>query len=130
MTQDRNTPHRDGELFAVPCAAATRIYGGHIVCVNAAGFAVSGAPNLVVLGIADDSADNLTGKQGDIRVLVRRQKAFFLNNDTTKPVTQAHIGKPCDVKDSVTVCTSETASATPAGRVLEVTKDGVWVMMA
>ncbi|MBG5922607.1 hypothetical protein [Providencia rettgeri] len=129
MTQDRNTPHRDGELFAVCCAAAVRIYGGHIVCANADGFAVPGASGLTVLGVSDDFADNRDGEQGDISVMVRRQKAFYLGNDTAKPVTQAHIGKLCDVKDSVTVCEAGEATTTPAGRVLEVTEDGVWVMM-
>lgn len=130
MTQDRNTPHRDGELFAVRCAANTRIYGGHIVCVNAAGFAVPGASGLTVLGLADDFADNRDGEQGDISVMVCRQKAFCLSNDTAEPVTQAHIGKLCDVKDSITVCVADEASTTPAGRVLEVTPEGVWVMIS
>ncbi|WP_368919935.1 hypothetical protein [Providencia vermicola] len=129
MTQDRNTPHHDGELFAVRCAAAVRIYGGHIVCANADGFAVPGASGLTVLGVSDDFADNRDGEQGDISVMVRRQKAFYLGNDTAKPVTQAHVGKLCDVKDSVTVCEAGEATTTPAGLVLEVTEDGVWVMM-
>lgn len=129
MTQDRNTPHRDGELFAVRCAAAVRIYGGHIVCANADGFAVPGASGLTVLGVSDDFADNRDGEQGDISVMVRRQKAFCLGNDTAKPVTQAHVGKLCDVKDSVTVCEAGEATTTPAGLVLEVTEDGVWVKM-
>lgn len=129
MTQDRNTPHRDGELFAVRCAAAVRIYGGHIVCANADGFAVPGASGLTVLGVSDDFADNRDGEQGDISVMVRRQKAFYLGNDTAKPVTQAHVGKLCDVKDSVTVCEAGEATTTPAGLVLEVTEDGIWVMM-
>lgn len=129
MTQDRNTSHRDGELFAVRCAAAVRIYGGHIVCANADGFAVPGASGLTVLGVSDDFADNRDGEQGDISVMVRRQKAFYLGNDTAKPVTQAHVGKLCDVKDSVTVCEAGEATTTPAGLVLEVTEDGVWVKM-
>ncbi|ENU1229349.1 hypothetical protein ACSVXJ_004385, partial [Providencia rettgeri] len=106
-----------------------RIYGGHIVCANADGFAVPGAPGLTVLGVSDDFADNRDGEQGDISVMVRRQKAFYLGNDTAKPVTQAHVGKLCDVKDSVTVCEAGEATTTPAGLVLEVTEDGVWVMM-
>ncbi len=28
---DRNTPYRDGELNLVPVAAATEIFGGHMV---------------------------------------------------------------------------------------------------
>ncbi|OBU12172.1 hypothetical protein [Morganella psychrotolerans] len=127
---DRNTAHRDGELFAVAVAAGARIYGGHMVCTDASGFAVPGAAGLPVLGVSDDFADNRDGAQGDTTVMVRRGLAFHLNNDSAKPVTQAHIGKPCDLKDSTTVCAGAEDSAAPAGRVLEVTTDGVWVLTA
>ena len=40
MTGDRNTPHRDEKLGPQPMAAATVIYGGHMVAVNATGYAV------------------------------------------------------------------------------------------
>ncbi|EKN5087336.1 hypothetical protein EFV65_24075, partial [Yersinia enterocolitica] len=58
--RDRNTMRKDGELTPVPIAAATEIFGGHIVCANAAGFAVLGAATaaLTTLGVADGYADN------------------------------------------------------------------------
>ncbi len=31
---DRNTPYRDGELNLVPVAAATEIFGGHMVTLT------------------------------------------------------------------------------------------------
>ncbi|EPL3049183.1 TPA: hypothetical protein ACGW2D_003864 [Morganella morganii] len=127
---DRNTAHRPGELFPVPVAAGARIYGGHVVCADASGFAVLGATGLTVLGVADDFADNRDGEQGAVLVMVRRGLAFHLGNDPAKPVTQAHTGKLCDLKDSTTVCAAAENSSTPAGRVLEVTTDGVWVLTA
>jgi hypothetical protein len=42
-TADRNTPERLGEVFVDPVAAATKIFAGTIVCLNAAGNAVNRA---------------------------------------------------------------------------------------
>lgn len=35
---DRHTPYRDGQLFAVPVAAATELFGGHIIGGQRSGF--------------------------------------------------------------------------------------------
>ncbi len=52
---DRNTPYRDGELNPVPVAAATEIFGGHMVAVNASGYAVpaSATASQITLGVSD-----------------------------------------------------------------------------
>jgi hypothetical protein len=46
---DRNTPWRNGDIVAVPVAAATMIYGGHMVgqCCRSgrSGFGRGGAGN-------------------------------------------------------------------------------------
>ncbi|MBB9240106.1 hypothetical protein FSI07_011090 [Escherichia coli] len=56
---DRNTPYRDGELNPVPVAAATEIFGGHMVAVNASGYAVpaSATASQITLGVSDGWAD-------------------------------------------------------------------------
>ncbi len=58
---DRNTPYRDGELNPVPVAAATEIFGGHMVAVNASGYAVpaSATASQITLGVSDGWADNV-----------------------------------------------------------------------
>jgi hypothetical protein len=130
---DRNTPHRDGELFNVPCDAGAQIGGGHLVCANAAGFAVSGKADaaLTVLGVADEFADNREGQQGEQTVRVRRGRAFYFENDTAQPVTQAQVGKPCTLSDSVTVKALKDGDKLPVvGRVLEVSAQaGVLVLI-
>lgn len=129
---DRHTPHKDGELFAVPVAASTELFGGHIIAANAAGLAVAGSATAAntTLGICDGWVDNSAGTAGDADVLVRRGKAWFLANSSADPVTQAEIGKECYVADSQTVAkTSDTDARPVAGKVLGIEADGVWVLI-
>ena len=86
---DRNTPYRDGELNPVPVAAATEIFGGHMVAVNASGYAVpaSATASQITLGVSDGWVDNSKGSDGDATVLVRCGKAFLMANSTSDPVT-------------------------------------------
>ncbi|EAB4091072.1 hypothetical protein FGS43_04520 [Salmonella enterica] len=130
---DRNTAFTDGELFGVPCEAGAVIDAGHVVCVNAAGFAIAGAPaaDNTVIGVSDDVADNTGGAQGAYLVMVRRNKAFALDNDTAAPVTQALVGKDCYLLDSHTVTSTDNSKANPvAGKVLSVSpEDGVLVLI-
>ncbi|PHM22539.1 hypothetical protein [Xenorhabdus ehlersii] len=130
---DRNTPHRDGELFSVPCEAGAQIGGGHLVCANAAGFAVPGQADagLTVLGVADEFADNRDGQQGECAVRVRRGRAFYFDNDRAQSVTQAQVGRACTLANSVTVKAIKDGDKLPVvGRVLEVSViDGVLVLI-
>ena len=129
---DRHTPYRDGQLFAVPVAAATELFGGHIIAANAAGFAVAGSATAAntTLGICDGWVDNSAGAAGDASVLVRRGKAWFLANSTADPVTLAQTGKDCYVVDSQTVAKTSDTNARPiAGKVLGLENDGVWVLI-
>ncbi|WP_105494264.1 hypothetical protein [Escherichia coli] len=127
---DRNTPYRDDELNPVLVAAATEIFGGHMVAVNASGYAVpaSATASQITLGVSDGWADNSTGSDGDVTVLVRCGKAFLMANSTSDPVTQSQVGKLCYVEDSVTVAKTNNSSARPvAGKVIGICGDGVWV---
>ncbi len=129
---DRNTPFKDGELFAVPVAAATEHFGGHIVAANAGGYAVPGSATAAntTLGVCDGWVDNSAGVNGENSVLVRRGKSWCLANSSTDPVTQAQVGKPCYVADSTTVAkTSDTNARPVAGTVLGVDAEGVWVLI-
>lgn len=129
---DRNTPFKDGELFAVPVAAATEHFGGHIVAANAGGYAVPGSATAAntTLGVCDGQVDNSAGADGENSVLVRRGKAWCLANSKTDPVTQAQTGKDCWVENSTTVARTSNNNARPvAGRVLGVDADGVWVLI-
>ena len=122
---DRHTPYRDGQLFAVPVAAATELF-------ESDGLAVPGGPPPAntTLGICDGWVDNSAGSAGDASVLVRRGKAWFLANSTADAVTLAQIGKDCYVVDSQTVAKTSDTNARPiAGKVLGLENDGVWVLI-
>lgn len=127
---DRMTPYRDGKLFPVPVAADTEIFGGHLVAVNAAGFAVPATATAAneTLGISDGWVDNTGGSDGDTYVLVSRDKFFLMVNSSTDPVTQADVGRNCYVVDSVTVGKTSDTDARPfAGKVAGLEDDGVWI---
>ncbi|ELC5001927.1 hypothetical protein RJK40_001385 [Salmonella enterica] len=129
---DRNTPHKDGQLFAVPVAAATELFGGHIIAAGADGLAVAATATAanVTLGVCDGWVDNSAGEAGDQDVLVRRGKAWLLANHSTDPVSQASVGRDCYVVDSTTVAKTSGDDARPvAGKVLGVEADGVWVLI-
>jgi hypothetical protein len=130
LTNDRNTPYRKTELVPVPVASGVKIYAGALVVVNAAGFAAPGtaAATLTYLGRAEERVDNSNGVNGGAIVMVRRNCAFKWSNHISDVVTQADFGKTCYVVDDQTVAkTSAGGTRSPAGRVLGLDLDGVWV---
>lgn len=131
ITVDRNTPHKDGALLAVPMAAATKILAGTIVAASVTGYATPGATavNLTYLGMADETVDNSTGAAGDVSVLVRRGRAFQFANSAADPVTQASLGKAAYIEDNQTVAATDGgATRSKAGIVHGVGVDGVWIL--
>lgn len=130
LTQDRNTPHRDGELIVAPVAAGAVCYAGGMACVNASGFAVpaSTASTLTYLGRFDEYVDNSAGGNGALSVMVRRKKAFQWKNSAGDAVTQASLGKHCYIVDDETVSASNGGNTrSMAGVVIGLDADGVWV---
>lgn len=102
---ERETIWQDGELIQIGVAASTKIEAGKLVCNNGSGYAVEGADtaSLITLGIAQETADNSGGSNGDINVMVRRGKAFWLANSATAAVTIASIGANVVIEDDETV---------------------------
>ena len=88
LTQDRQTPRRASHEFVFPVAAATKIFGGSLVCLNATGYATKGATSttLKCVGMADGMADNSAGANGDIRVKVKRGCYKFANSASTDQI--------------------------------------------
>jgi hypothetical protein len=75
LTSDRNTNRRDGNVFEYPVKAATKIFGGSIVCIDTANnLAIPGKTGLGLkyAGVAQETADNSAGLDGAIRVRVFR----------------------------------------------------------
>ena len=103
LTADRETEFDVDQIRSYPVAAATEIFFGSIVCVNAGGFAIPGTDTAGIsfVGIAAENADNNLGANGDIRVMVRKNGAHRLIADTTVLITQ--VGTEFFVVDDQTV---------------------------
>jgi hypothetical protein len=128
LTTDRNTPHREGCLVNHPVAAAKKIYAGSLVVLNAAGYAEPGstATTLTAVGRAEAQVNNSGGANGAKTIDVRRGVFCFANN--ADAVTRAEIGKSCYVVDDYSVAkTNGTGTRSVAGKVIDVTSEGVWV---
>lgn len=121
------TPERPGLITNVPLAAATKVFQGTLVARNAAGNVVpaSDAAALRVLGVAQEDVDNTDGSAGDLTVNVK-VGVFRFANSGTAAVDADDEGKVCFVEDDNTVAESSTHKI-PAGRVVDVDADGVWV---
>ena len=129
LTQDRNTPRRAGEDFSHPVAAATTIFAGSLVALNAAGNAIPAATatGLIVIGRAEERVVN-AGAAGVERVPVRRGVFRWANSTSTDEITRAEIGDDCWAVDDQTVAkTSATNTRSVAGKIVDVDAQGVWV---
>lgn len=73
-TADREAEFDPNELRSYPIAAATQIFLGTLVCINAAGNAVPAADTdgLIFVGVSSEGQDNSSGAAGDLRIKVRR----------------------------------------------------------
>jgi len=130
LTQDRNTRRSDGKQIEPPVAASTRIWGGAITCVNAAGYAVPGATSttLKAVGVSEHRADNSGGVAGAIRVRCRKGPHRFANSAAADAITLADVGNDCFIVDDQTVAkTNGSNTRSVAGKIFDVDADGVWV---
>ncbi|MBI4665362.1 MAG: hypothetical protein HY751_03005 [Nitrospinae bacterium] len=102
LTSDRKSIRKDGALFAYPVAAATAVYSGSLVNLNASGYAVPAADNSAqtFAGKADYRGDNLTGANGDASVEGRRSGVFEFN---ASGMSMADINADAYVVDDNTV---------------------------
>lgn len=102
-TADRSTTYSLADLLAIPVEAATRIWAGTMVCVNAAGYAVPAADAVgnQFEGVAEAQADNRLGAAGAISVVVRRKGRFRFAAETA--VDQTAMGACVYVHDDQTV---------------------------
>jgi len=124
LTEGRLTPRRNGDQVGHPVAAATKLYAGALLALNATGFAVTAtAAGNNVVGVNECDADNTNGDDGDVHASARRG-VFAFNNSTTHAIARADIGAPAYVEDDNTVAKTGTAIA---GVIVDITGEGVWV---
>ena len=103
LTQDRNTPFREGKAHTLPLVANDCICGGSLVAVNAAGNLNPGSDTagLIFAGVADDRADNTGGSAGDISATVKRRGLYLFAMGTA--ITIANVGDAVFLVDDQTV---------------------------
>ncbi len=104
LTADRQAPYKEGVEVPIPVGAAKTIYAGSLVALDGttrAAEAGSDASGKVFAGVARMAADNSSGDEGDLDIVVRRRGLFLLN--IYAAVTQDDVGKPVFIKDDQTV---------------------------
>lgn len=126
-TAEISTPARPGITGNYPVAAATLIFLGTLVALDASGNAVpaSDTAGLRVIGRAEHTVDNSAGAAGDLNVDVARG-VFRFANSTGNAVSADDVLKIAFVEDDQTVAITSTHKA-KAGRILDLDEDGVWL---
>lgn len=110
-----------GKSVVDPLAAATKIFEGAMVGLDASGNAVPAAPAVATMrGVAFETADNTDGVAGDISITSRRG-AFHFNQTG---LDRADIGSDVFVVDDNTVGATGTLVA---GKLLDIDAAGAWV---
>lgn len=131
LIANRSTKRRENaSTESHPVGAATKIYQGAMVVLNAAGWAVPGVTATTVkpLGRAEHQADNSAGANGDINVRIRKGVLQFANSASGDLITRADIGNSAYIVDDQTVAkTSGGSTRSVAGIIRDVDAAGVWV---
>ena len=130
QTLGRGTPKRDGSDFVDPVKAATTIYQGSLVCLDAAGWAVPGSisATLIARGVAKATVVN-PGANGALSIETERGQAYrFANSAAADLIARTEIGKDVFIVDDQTVAkTNGGATRSIAGKCVDVDANGVWV---
>ena len=127
LAQDRTTRKKTPGLKAYPVKAATKIFAGSKVAVDANGWAVpaADAAGLRVVGVAYQQADNTAGANGAMMVLVDAPVIALF--DATS-ITQAMVGQIMYVVDDHTFDDAPGVNAIKAGRLIEfVSVNSGWI---
>jgi hypothetical protein len=128
---DRNTKRRPAIQRNFPLAAGVRIYEGAMVALDNTGYARPARATATdkIVGRAIFRADNSAGLAGAISVEVENDMACaYGNSASTDLIALTDIGADCYAVDDQTLAlTSATSTRPRAGKIWNVTSDGVWV---
>ncbi len=132
--QDRNTTEVAGIVRAYPMEATSKIFGGTLACVNAAGNCVKGSTSATLrcVGVARQSYDNSAGQAGAILAEVKAGVfGVFSNSTAGDQITNAESGADCYIVDDQTVAkTNGGGTRSVAGKVWFVEGNGVYIKFA
>lgn len=100
---DKSVELRDGVEISCPVYRAVKIFGGALVCVNAAGYLIPGADtaSLIFKGISIERKDNTNGNDGDLTCQIRQRGLVKVILNTA--ITQANVGDNVFLVDDQTV---------------------------
>lgn len=136
MPNYQHTSYKAGALIALGLAAATQVWAGEIVGLNAAGFLVPASDPSAesVVGRSEGNFDSTDALAGEVTAEVRRKCAFSLANNAAAPVTQADLFTECYLSDANEVSISDddgsgAGSRLTAGLVIGLSDNQVWVEM-
>ncbi|MEW6670221.1 MAG: hypothetical protein AB1427_00875 [Thermodesulfobacteriota bacterium] len=103
LSADKQLELKDGVQIGVPVDDGDKIYGGALVCVNAAGYLVVGADTagLIFMGVAMERKDNTSGADGALTCRVRRRGLVKCILGTA--ISQANVGDNVFLVDDQTV---------------------------
>lgn len=127
LTECRNTPelHVGGVKYSYVRTAGATVFAGALTAQNASGEAVpaADASGLIVLGRAENSA--IAGE----KVVIKRAAFIYDNGTDTEALTVGDIGNECFVIDDATVGKVGGTNKVKAGTVLDVTAEGVAIIL-
>lgn len=129
LTAGRGTPKREGRDLADPVKAATTIYQGGIVCLDASGWAVPGSTSTTLKprGLAKATVAN-PGANGAETVESETGTFRFVNSSAGDAIARADIGADAYIVDDQTVAkTSGGSTRSILGKIVDVDAQGVWV---
>lgn len=126
LTAARNTPRLGGDTdpYDATVKAATTVYAGSLVALDATGLLVPGAAATTL------RAMGRCRKTATAAEVVAVDSGVFLwdNSASTDLIAQADVGNNCYIVDDHTVAkTDGTGSRSVAGKIVGVTSSGVWV---
>lgn len=132
-TKDRDTQRVEGTVRGFPVKGAALLYAG-VMAIVSGGFLTKGitVAGKVCVGVTRARIDNSAGADGDIQgETYRGVFGPFANSAAGDQITLAEVGADCYIVDDSTVAkTDGSGTRTKAGKVWNVTTDGVWVDFA
>ncbi|MFN3971251.1 MAG: hypothetical protein ACK4L4_07760 [Gemmobacter sp.] len=128
LTEDRNTPERLGIDDVGLLGASQTIFAGAILMRNAAGQLIRGATATGSVGVGRAEKRGTSTTAGVTLQNFRPGVFRFANSAAGDLIATADIGAVCFIVDDQTVAkTNGTSTRSPAGCVVAVDAQGVWV---
>lgn len=132
LTAGKPIKTRAGDQIGVGLLANAKVYAGAIAVLTSAGVARSAytATGLKCIGYFEDGYDNTGGADNAVFASVKKDVLLCVNSISTDALTTSDINAVCYLVDDQTVAkTNGTNTRSAAGRVVDVTPDGVWVAL-